>query len=279
MKPLLSIVIPNYNNSRFLDDCLGGIVRQTYRPLEVVVVDDCSTDDSKEKITEYAKSYPWLKGVFLEKNGGVSHARNIGAAEATGEYLTFLDADDYYINSEKLENEMELLLTAKEQNVAAFSQLQAVDTDGRPLWNYHTEDTFDEKGLKRALLSERALQLPRDYCYRRSFFRETGGYAEGKSLYEDTAFLLKLSEKCSFVCTGSLGSAYRISGQGLSSVAKEKHKKAKQELYREFRGSLSGTERVIIFMEREKNRGISLAKEICKDILNLLGIRKKRVWE
>lgn len=277
MKPLLSIVIPNYNNSKYLDDCVGGILKQTYRSLEVLIVDDCSTDDSRRKIEAYTKTYPWIKGIFLEKNGGVSHARNIGAAEASGEYITFLDADDYYINPDKLENEIRIL--QKEKNIAVYSWLQAVDAEGKNLWLYHTRDRFDERTMKRDLLSEKNIQLPRDYCYERKLFQETGGYTEGKSLYEDTEFLLEICEKCNFVCTGQIGSAYRITNRGLSSVSKERHNKARAELYKKYMSQLPYGDRMSICVRKMKNHLISVAKEICKNILDRIGIRKKRVWE
>ena len=279
MKPLLSIVIPNYNNSKYLDDCVEGILKQTYRPLEVLLVDDCSTDDSRRKIEEYTKAYPWIKGIFLKENGGVSHARNTGAAEALGEYITFLDADDYYINPEKLENEMQLLQKAKGKSIAAYSRLQAVDAEGKNLWLYRTREHFDGRMLKQDFLSENNIQLPRDYCYKRTLFLETGGYTEGKSLYEDTEFLLKICEKCCFVCTGQLGSAYRITNCGLSSVSKDRHRKAWRELYEKYMSQLPLGDRISICMRKIKNQLLSTAKGICKNILNIVGLRKKRVWE
>lgn len=279
MKPLLSIVIPNYNNSKYLDDCIGSILRQTYRPLEVLVVDDCSTDDSRRKIEEYMKSYSCIKGIYLDQNKGVSHARNTGAAMAAGEYLTFLDADDYYLNPEKAENEIKLLQNAKGKSIAAYSRLQAVDEKGKSLWLYHTRKSFDERTLKRDLLSEKNMQLPRDYCFERRFFLETGGYTEGKSLYEDTEFLLKIAEICSFVCTGQLGSAYRITTQGLSSVSKERHKKARQELCEKWSSGLPVMDRAVVCLCKRKNHALAGSKELCKDILNRIGLRKKRAWE
>ena len=282
MKPLLSIVIPNYNNSKYLDDCVGEILKQTYRPLEVLLVDDCSTDDSRRKIEEYTKAYPWIKGIFLKENGGVSHARNTGAAEALGEYITFLDADDYYINPEKLNNEMNLILNmekAGKKNIGAFSKLRAVDSKGEYLWDYQTRKRFDRRILSRDFLSQKNIQLPRDYCLRRQLFLDTGGYTEGQNLYEDTEILLKISEKCEFVCTDETGSAYRITAQGLSSAAKEKHKAVWKTLRAQYMPTLPVSDRIWVYGSLIKNESISLAKQICKDILNMLGLRKKRAWE
>jgi glycosyltransferase EpsJ len=87
-KTLISVVIPTYNASAFLSQCLEGILFQTYNTLEVIVVDDGSTDDT----VEVAKRYP-VK-LIQQMNQGASAARNAGINAATGDYLHFMDADD-----------------------------------------------------------------------------------------------------------------------------------------------------------------------------------------
>src|SRR5690242_13384344 len=87
-RPLVSVIIPNYNYARTLRMCIEAVQAQTYRPIEITVVDDCSTDDS----VAIAESL----GVRVSRtpgNGGVATARNVGAAAASGEVLLFLDSD------------------------------------------------------------------------------------------------------------------------------------------------------------------------------------------
>ena len=274
MKPPLSIITPNYNNEMYLKDCFDGIVKQTYRPIEVVIVDDCSSDNSRDIILEYVNSYPWMKSIFLKENKGVSNARNAGAKKSSGEYITFLDSDDYYINEKKLELEMNVLLQQGKMEKAAFSQLKAVDKEGNPLWMYHTKKYFDGHKLKKDILCKADIQFPRDYCYKKELFISLGGYKKGMNLYEDTEFLLRLADRCEFVCTNQLGSAYRITNQGLSSVRAEEHKEAFGKLRKNYISFYSLPEKMEICFRTLKNEAVSWVKRQCRTILSVLGIRK-----
>ncbi|MES5945614.1 glycosyltransferase [Bacillus cereus group sp. MG6] len=93
-KAKLSVVITNYNKERYLAQCLQSVIEQTLKGIEIIVVDDGSTDNSMAVLRQYEKQYNYLK-VYKQQNAGVSAARNTGLQKATGEYVTFLDADDY----------------------------------------------------------------------------------------------------------------------------------------------------------------------------------------
>ena len=92
-RPLLSIVVPVYNGEPFLDECLTSARRQDYRRIEIVVVDDGSTDKSRDIGHRHAKADGRVT-VLTQANAGVGEARRAAVARATGEFLTFLDADD-----------------------------------------------------------------------------------------------------------------------------------------------------------------------------------------
>lgn len=95
MSSLVSVIVPVYNSTAYLKRCVDAILSQTYQNLEVVLVDDGSTDDSLNMCREYEKSDSRVK-VFHKENGGSSSARNVGIKEASGEYICFCDSDDYY---------------------------------------------------------------------------------------------------------------------------------------------------------------------------------------
>ena len=95
--PMVTVVIPCYNSFRDMDKCLDALERQTYKDFEVIIVDDCSKDDSKERLSEYAaKSALNIKVLSNETNRGPGVARNVGIKEAEGQWITFCDADDWY---------------------------------------------------------------------------------------------------------------------------------------------------------------------------------------
>ena len=87
----VSLIIPVYNEAPFLKRCLDSVANQTDKSAQIIIVDDGSTDGSAEICDEYKKCG---FEVYHKKNGGVSSARNFGLKKATGEYVTFLDADD-----------------------------------------------------------------------------------------------------------------------------------------------------------------------------------------
>ena len=92
-KPLISVVMPVYNKTEYLPDCMETLLSQTYSNLEILLVDDGSTDGTAQMCDDYAGKDPRVRALHKE-NGGVSDARNYGIAHASGEYITQVDPDD-----------------------------------------------------------------------------------------------------------------------------------------------------------------------------------------
>lgn len=95
--PLISVVVPVYNAEKTLQECVDSILSQEYEDYELLLVDDGSKDSSPLICDEYSQKDDRVK-IFHKPNGGVSSARNLGINKATGEWLTFIDADDYITN-------------------------------------------------------------------------------------------------------------------------------------------------------------------------------------
>lgn len=93
-EPLISIIVPVYNVEKYLSKCLDSLVNQTYQNIEIVCVDDGSTDSSGSICDEYAKKDARIK-VIHKENGGLSDARNVGLETINGEYVMFIDSDDW----------------------------------------------------------------------------------------------------------------------------------------------------------------------------------------
>lgn len=90
----ISIIIPVYNTANYIEECLSSVVKQTYKNIEIIVVDDGSTDNSPAICDQWAQKDSRIK-VLHQKNQGLSAARNAGLSIATGQYICFLDSDDY----------------------------------------------------------------------------------------------------------------------------------------------------------------------------------------
>lgn len=93
--PKISVIVPVFNTEKYLQKCLESIVNQTYKDFEVIIVNDGSTDNSQKIIDEYIKEYPAKVKCINKENGGLSSARNCGIDNVTGDYIVFVDSDDY----------------------------------------------------------------------------------------------------------------------------------------------------------------------------------------
>ena len=91
----VSVIVPVYNVEKYLKKCLDSLVNQTLRDIEIIIVNDGSLDNSQNIIDEYVKKYPELIKSFIKENGGQGSARNLGLDYATGDYISFVDSDDW----------------------------------------------------------------------------------------------------------------------------------------------------------------------------------------
>ena len=112
--PVVSVVMPAYNAERFVDEALESVLKQSYQRLEVIVVDDGSTDGTAARVQAYGNPVRYLQQV----NAGVGAARNRGLEAATGDYIAFLDADDLW-RPEKLDVQLEIAARNPESGLIA----------------------------------------------------------------------------------------------------------------------------------------------------------------
>lgn len=112
VKGLVSIIVPVYNAARFLGETIRCVQAQTYTEWELLLVDDCSTDNSRELINREMEQDKRIRLILQEENGGAARARNRGTKEACGQYICFLDADDIW-TAGKLEEELAYLETVR----------------------------------------------------------------------------------------------------------------------------------------------------------------------
>ena len=102
----VSVIIPVYNSSLYLEECINSIVNQTYKNLEIIIVNDKSTDDSLKIISKFKDKR--IKVINLKKNHGVAVARNKGVMASTGDYICYIDSDDYW-SLDKIEKQIKFI--------------------------------------------------------------------------------------------------------------------------------------------------------------------------
>jgi len=146
MDSLISVIVPIYNVEDYLNRCVDSIINQTYKNLEIILVDDGSPDNCPQMCDDYAKKDSRIKVVHKE-NGGLSDARNAGMEVATGEYVSFIDSDDY-ISLDFYETLMQTMLENNsdiiECSVVKFYENGKFDeySDDLKVANYETVDAL-----------------------------------------------------------------------------------------------------------------------------------------
>jgi glycosyltransferase involved in cell wall biosynthesis len=219
--PTLSVIVANYNNEAYIRDCLVSILMQTYKRIEVVVVDDDSTDNSPGIIREYQEKYPdIIKGFYNDRNRGVARTRHKAILNSTGEYITTLDSDDYYYDHQKLDKEMELIRYHKEKNnkeIIAYSNIILVNKDKNLIRIWGDQDNIKQGKLFYEIITRTCL-IPRDFLMKRDVYFEVGGYDDQFLIYEDWDLKIRLAAKHEFFYSGINGIAYRRHSSGLSAI-------------------------------------------------------------
>lgn len=125
---VVSIITPVYNAERFLKETIQSILDQSYKKFELILVDDCSTDNSERIIKNFSERDQRIKYVKLESNSGAAVARNTGLKTASGEYVAFLDSDDVW-KSTKLEKQLAFM---QQKNIGfTYTAFETIDEDGQ----------------------------------------------------------------------------------------------------------------------------------------------------
>jgi len=182
---LISIIVPVYNAEKQIERCIKSIQNQTYKNIEIIIINDGSTDKSIEIIKKCVQNDERAK-VFDIENHGVSEARNLGISESTGEYFCFIDADDYV--DEDLICQL-AQYTDKDYDLIKY-KADSVDDNGNVI-EFFDGNVFEEKSGSEAFndlyANDVMLQVPWLYLYRKQFIVDNDfSYPEGK-VHEDFA--------------------------------------------------------------------------------------------
>ena len=244
----VSIVIPNYNNAKYLPKCLDSVLAQDYPLDEIVIYDDCSTDDSREVLRDYADKDKRIRLILADENRGVSYARDTAIRSCRSEYVTTLDADDYLYDPGKISREM-AKINASSVPACAFSQTVLTDEEGNVCGDMTIQD-LDKNYRFRTITMRIGVYVARDFCFPLREYINVGGYVRDMKLFEDWDLSLKLLSRCPFYFSGGYGTCYRQKNSGLSSVSQRRIVAAKIQGFRQAGKYLDYTakERIVFYL-------------------------------
>jgi amino acid adenylation domain-containing protein len=206
----VSVIIPSYNSAKFLPEAIESVLNQTYPVFEIVVVDDGSTDKTKE----VCNCYPTVKYIYQE-NQGASVARNIGMQFSKGEYLLFLDSDDCLL-PKAVETGLHYI-NARPEVGFVFGRyvFQLLNPDG----SYTTEDIYGEQpevaSYGTLLASEHKIQCA-CVIFRRRAVESVGGFDPGLRTMEDINLFLRVAREFPIYFHHQIVSQYRYNGSNIS---------------------------------------------------------------
>ena len=189
MQKLISVIIPIYDVQGYIRKCIDSVIKQTYKNIEIILVDDGSPDNCGLICDEYAKKYERII-VIHKKNGGLSSARNAGLDICKGEYVTFIDSDDYV--HERYIEELTYMLENNKVDISIANR-------------YEVEDECVEKntyysGIQKIMNSEELLmeffnnRIPHEAwgkLYKKELFNNCK-YEDGLRIFEDLKFIYEL---------------------------------------------------------------------------------------
>ena len=192
-KVLVSIIVPVYNVEKYLDKCIESIVNQTYKNIELILVDDGSPDNCPKMCDEWSQKDNRVK-VIHKENAGMSSARNVGIDNAQGEYLAFVDSDDWVdLNAFEVALKM---ISSDGYDLATFALLPEFDTETKQCISDYDINVCNQKELFNLILDT---DYVCGYACNKLFKRNIVGdlrFDESLFVSEDLYFCTKYATKC-----------------------------------------------------------------------------------
>lgn len=128
---LISVIMPAYNAEKYIAKSIESVINQSYRNLELIIVNDCSVDKTEEIIDSYCNLDKRIKKYVNKKNSGVSYSRNFGVKNAKGDWIAFLDSDDIW-QENKLQKQINLLQQKESQPILIYTGSSFIDENDEP---------------------------------------------------------------------------------------------------------------------------------------------------
>ena len=185
---MISVIIPTYNSGAFISEAIHSVLCQTCTDYEIIVIDDGSTDNTREIIE---KKFPQVRYFYIS-NQGASKARNYGIQRARGEYIAFLDADDLWLQ-EKLEKQLKVF-NADHELMMVFTEHRAFDANGFRKAMFSKKERLMKGDVVKNIFLYSYVALP-TVMVRRKVFKEIGCFEENLQVAEDDNLWMRIALK------------------------------------------------------------------------------------
>lgn len=228
MQPLVSVIIPTYNQATYLPLALDSVLQQTYSHLEIIIIDDGSTDDTSQIGKIYRQKEARIRWVE-QPNQGPSTARNLGVAEANGDFICFLDSDDL-MHPQRIEKQHQTFQEDPSIDIV-YTALQVIDSNNHVTGEMHSED-YPQKDflalmLFRNLIHTSSTMMGKSRCFKEFLFDGTFKHAE------DYELSLRLAHHFHFKYLDVPLTLYRRHGTNLSNNL-QAHRQAEMKILRNY---------------------------------------------
>ena len=277
--PKVSVIVPIYNVEKYLEKCLDSLVNQTLEDIEIILVNDGSTDNSGEIAKKYANKYK-DKIIYLEKeNGGLSDARNYGLEYAKGDYISFVDSDDYI--SKNLYSELVKYMD-EDYDMIKFKIL-TVDLKNNKIIENKTEK-FENKTGEEAFdilyKIDKMTEVAWGYLYKTSFWKENNFKYSINMYHEDFGLIpLVILKAKKVVSTNILGYYYVQSDKSITRNSDEKKKlKMSYDLLKFYDNMIKEIENYDISKKSKENIKIYYTNCILLEIKNISNEDEKQKY-
>ena len=213
-RPLVSVIVPSYNRVKYIEQAVDSAFSQSYSSIEIIIVDDGSTDGSFELLRRLEDSGRIkLLTHPSHENKGQSKSINLGLLHSSGEYISILDSDDFFA-PHKIEQQVAFLEQSPDVGMV-YGQGHAVDADGRFLFKV-PDDNHAETSDPNILLLDCYMALPGGSLIRRSVFEKVGMFEESFRAGQDHDMALRIMEEFKVAFLPEVAFFYRKHGESIS---------------------------------------------------------------
>ena len=229
MNPKVSIIIPTYNRAKLLSRAIKSVLDQTFKDFELIIVDDGSTDNTRQAVERFQKRDSRIKYIWQENSGAPARPKNTGIKNAKGNYIAFLDDDDEWL-SEKLEKQLELFEGLESDLGFVGCNILVINESNKKIWREYKIPRYSSQIFFEELLEGNFILTSSSIMIKKEVLDKIGLFDENLKFGDDWDLWLRISKKYRFAFVPDFLVKYYIH-QGSTTPHLHPEKEAKEFEY------------------------------------------------